>query len=90
MLQDAAGTEFVRLENLDTSSGPGLFVFLSTNPRGGSRASSTTTTSIWAGYEGNVGSSNYVVPAGTDLSRYASVVIWCDRFNSAFGAAPLF
>jgi Electron transfer DM13 len=40
--------------------------------------------------EGNVGSAKYVVPAGTDLARDASVVIWCDRFNSAFGAAPLF
>jgi hypothetical protein len=39
--------------------------------------------------EGNVGSSNYLIPAGTDLARYASVVIWCDRFNSAFGAAAL-
>jgi len=29
------------------------------------------------------------IPAETDLSRYVSVVIWCDRFNSAFGAAPL-
>jgi Electron transfer DM13 len=30
-----------------------------------------------------------VVGRRPDLARYASVVIWCDRFNSAFGAAPL-
>ena len=39
--------------------------------------------------KGNVGNQNYVVPAGTDLSRYRSVVIWCRRFAVPFGAAPL-
>ena len=35
LLEDAAGTRFVRLENLDTSNGPDLFVYISTNPPGG-------------------------------------------------------
>ena len=39
--------------------------------------------------QGNVGNQNYELPSGTDLTRFRSVVIWCDRFNSAFGAAPL-
>jgi electron transfer DM13 len=39
--------------------------------------------------QGNIGSQNYELPSDADLTRYRSVVIWCDRFNSAFGAAPL-
>ena len=89
LLQDAAGTRFVRLENLDTSNGPDLFVYLSTNPPDGPEGAFDDDYVNLGRLEGNVGSSNYTVPADTDLSRYASVVIWCDRFNSAFGAAPL-
>jgi hypothetical protein len=29
------------------------------------------------------------VPEDVDPGAYASVVIWCDRFDSAFGAADL-
>ena len=35
------------------------------------------------------GEQNYAVPADADLSDMASVVIWCDRFNVAFGTAPI-
>ena len=89
LLQDPSGAVFVRLEALDTTNGPDLFVYLSTNPPDGPEGAFDDDFINLGRLEGNVGSSNYVVPAGTDLSRYASVVIWCDRFNSAFGAAPL-
>ena len=39
--------------------------------------------------KGNQGDQNYEVPAGVDLDGFSSVVVWCDRFNSAFGAAAL-
>ncbi len=29
------------------------------------------------------------IPAGTDLSKYKSVVLWCDQFSVAFAAAEL-
>ena len=90
VLQDAAGSRFVRLENLDISNGPDLFVYLSTNPPDGPEGRFDDDYVNLGRLQGNVGSSNYLIPAGTDLSRYTSVVIWCDRFNSAFGAAPLF
>jgi hypothetical protein len=32
---------------------------------------------------------NHPLPADLDLGRYASVAIWCDRFNVSFGAAGL-
>jgi hypothetical protein len=39
--------------------------------------------------KGNKGNQNYELPAGVDLSKYRSVVIWCRRFSVPFGAAPL-
>ena len=89
LLQDTAGAQFVRLENLDTTNGPDLFVYLSTNPPDGPEDQFDDDYVNLGRFEGNIGSSNYVIPADTDLARYASVVIWCDRFNSAFGAAAL-
>jgi len=41
------------------------------------------------GLKGNLGSSNYLIPAGTDLSGFRSAVIWCRRFSVGFGVAPL-
>lgn len=39
--------------------------------------------------KGNQGSQSYEIPASADLSAMRSVVIWCDRFNVAFGTAAL-
>ncbi|MBA3289076.1 MAG: DM13 domain-containing protein [Acidimicrobiia bacterium] len=89
LLVDPAGTQYVRLQDLDTSNGPDLFVYLSTNPPDGPEGQFDDDYVNLGRLEGNLGSSNYVIPPGTDLTRYASVVIWCDRFNSAFGAASL-
>ena len=36
--------------------------------------------------KGNHGEQNYAVPAGTDIGRYRSVVIWCKRFSVGFYA----
>jgi len=35
------------------------------------------------------GSQNYPVPAGVDLSRYDSVVIWCEQFGVLISPAEL-
>ena len=35
------------------------------------------------------GAQTYTVPAGTDLSLYNTIVIWCESFAIAFAAAPL-
>jgi hypothetical protein len=39
--------------------------------------------------KGNEGDQNYEIPSGTDLSRFQTVSIYCERFNANFGAAPL-
>ena len=35
------------------------------------------------------GDQNYEIPAGADLDGLRSVVVWCDRFDVAFGTAPV-
>ena len=39
--------------------------------------------------KGNEGDQNYAIPRGTDLSKFQTVSIYCERFNANFGAAPL-
>jgi hypothetical protein len=91
VLEGADGARTLRLERLRTSNGPELVVMLSATP-----ASDDSWTSYGEGetlvlgpLKGNLGSQNYEIPAGTDLSRWRSVVVWCQRFSVAFGAAPL-
>jgi len=39
--------------------------------------------------KGNEGDQNYEIPARTDLAKFRTVSIYCERFNANFGAAPL-
>jgi hypothetical protein len=90
LLESASGERTLRLDDLRTSNGPDLVVILSPTP---------ATEGSWTAYgegqlslgplKGNLGSQNYAIPAGTDLSRYRSAVVWCRRFKVAFGSAPL-
>jgi hypothetical protein len=38
---------------------------------------------------GNIGRQNYEIPDDVDLDAYDTVVIWCERFTTSFGAADL-
>jgi hypothetical protein len=81
--------DVVRFEGLATDNGPDLYVYLSTNPVDGEEQAFDDEYVSLGRLKGNLGDQNYELPAGTDLARYPTVVIWCDRFNSAFGAASL-
>lgn len=83
------GCTLLRLEDLDTSNGPDLRVYLSTLPEGRDGRSYGDGAIDLGALKGNRGDQNYAVPTGTDLSRYRSVVIWCRRFTVAFGVASL-
>nr|WP_206439175.1 DM13 domain-containing protein [Streptomyces scabichelini] len=89
----ADGSHVLRLENLDTSNGPDLRVWLTDAPVKKGEAG-------WAVFDdgkyvslgklkGNKGDQNYVLPADVDPAAYTSVSIWCDRFDVSFGAAEL-
>jgi|SRR5687767_13666813 len=83
------GARVLRIEGLDTSNGPDLFVYLSTNRAGGPEGAFDDEYVNLGRLKGNKGDQNYEVPTEVALDRYASVVVWCDRFDSAFGAADL-
>jgi hypothetical protein len=88
-LELADGRRFLRLEELRTSNGPDLFVYLSTAAADAPRDSFDDDFVSLGRLRANQGSQNYAVPAGVSLDRYRSVVIWCRRFTYAFGAAAL-
>ena len=89
ILRLANGSNLLRFVDLDTSNGPDLRVYLSEKPH----------TLGWHDYgddylelgelKGNRGNQNYAIPAGTDIARYKSVVIWCVRFKVGFAVAPV-
>jgi Electron transfer DM13 len=83
------GQVVVRLEGFETSNGPALYVYLSQNPATGEEAAFDEEFVDLGPLKGNVGDQNYVVPEGVDAAGFTSVVIWCDRFDAAFGAADL-
>ena len=83
------GRQIVRIDDLHTSNGPALFVYLSANTATGPESAFDDAYVDLGGLEGNIGDQNYAIPAGVDVANYRSVVIWCDRFDAAFGAADL-
>jgi hypothetical protein len=84
------GRRFLRLDGLETSSGPDLRVILTDQPL-------SDDWDVWDDGElvdlgplkGNIGSSNYEIPTSVDLSDFVTAVIWCRRFSVGFGVAPL-
>ena len=83
------GQVVVRFEDFATSNGPVLVVWLSRNSATGDDDAFDDDHVVLGPLKGNIGDQNYVVPAGVDATGYASVVVWCDRFNVSFGAADL-
>lgn len=91
VLELADGSRVVRLEGFSTSDGPDVVVWLTDQPAGGSdwhRYDDGRTVPLGA-LKATDGNQNYAVPPGTDLEGLTSVVIWCDRFDVAFGSAPI-
>ena len=93
ILRTADGSLVLRLENLDTSSGPDVHVWLTDAPvkpgKDGWDVFDDGRHHDAGKLKGNKGNQNYPLPAGTDLAGYTSVSIWCDRFDVSFGAAEL-
>lgn len=84
------GSRYLRLEDLQTSNGPDLRVYLTDQPL-------SDDWRVWddgrfvdlGGLAGNVGSSNYEIPDDVDPSEFRTAVIWCRRFTVGFGVAPI-
>jgi len=89
----ADGSRVLRIEDLHTSNGPALHVWLSDAPVVEGSAG-------WGVFDdgryvdlgelkGNIGSSNYLIPPEVDLGAVSSMSIWCARFHLSFAAAQL-
>lgn len=82
IIQLADGTDILRLENFKATNGPDLYVYLSTDK--------TNADIVNLGrLKGNIGNQNYLIPAGTDLTKYNTALIWCRAFSVIFGSAQL-
>ncbi|QRX90097.1 DM13 domain-containing protein [Streptomyces noursei] len=85
----AGGGQVLRLEDLMTSEGPDVRVYLSPKDADAVKAGLGDGAVQLGKLKGNLGNQNYAVPAGTDPSKFRSAVIWCERFSVSFGAADL-
>ena len=90
--KEADGQMVLRLTNFKTSNGPDVHVILIAANDADDDANflKSSTAKVELGVlKGNEGDQNYTIPAGTDLDRFQTVSIYCERFNANFGAAPL-
>ena len=78
----------LRLTDFMVTNGPALSVLLSSSPAPASSQQLGDYIDVGA-LKGNIGNQNYEIPAGTDLSTYNSVVIYCVPFHVVFATATL-
>jgi Electron transfer DM13 len=79
-LQD--GSNILRLEDLQVTNGPDLYVYLATDK------SASDFVNVGK-LKANNGNQNYDIPTETDLTKYDTVLIWCRPFSVLFGSAEL-
>ena len=75
----------LRFEDFSVTNGPALSVYLVRSADGNVDFGFLDLGKL----KGNKGNQNYDIPAGTDLSLYESVVIWCVPFRVTFATASL-
>ncbi|HSA98157.1 MAG TPA: DM13 domain-containing protein [Candidatus Nitrosotenuis sp.] len=79
LLDDAT---FLRLEDFKATNGPDLHVYLATDEK--------ATDYVDLGQlKANIGNQNYQLPAGVDLTKYDTVLVWCKQFSVLFGHAVI-
>jgi len=85
-LVEVDGKTFVRFENVAIQNGPDLHVYLG---RGMGGAYDGNRDLYLGTLKATNGSFNYELPAGTAVSDYKSVVVWCRAFTVLFTWADL-
>jgi hypothetical protein len=83
------GSRVLRFEDLDVDNGPDLVVILSDRAPSGADDYADGEYLALGDLKGNQGNQNYEIPADVDLSEWASVAIWCRRFNTTFNVAAI-
>jgi hypothetical protein len=82
-----SGGDRLTLTDFKVSAGPDLRVYLATAGESGRGAVGAH--KDLGPLKGERGNQQYVVPAGTDLTRYSVVLIYCRSFSVGFARAPL-
>jgi electron transfer DM13 len=91
-IYSVGGKETLRLTNFKTSNGPDVHVVLiaASDAQDNENFLDKSVARVELGkLKGNEGDQDYAVPAGTNLSKFKAVSIYCERFNANFGTAPL-
>lgn len=84
------GGALLRFEGFEVTNGPDLKVWLSSHPNPTTARDVTGAQVLSLGpLKGNIGDQSYVLPEGTNLAQWRSVVIWCERFGVLFSPAAL-
>ena len=76
------GSSILRLEDFESTNGPDLYVYLSTDEKASNFVS-------LGRLKANAGNQNYELPENIDLSKHNKVLIWCQAFSVLFGSAEL-
>ncbi|MEP9417305.1 DM13 domain-containing protein [Gordonia sp. VNQ95] len=93
VIEKPDGSRVLAIENLNTTTGPDVHVWLSAGEVipgfSGWRTAGDAAYVDLGPIKGNRGDQVYEIPAGTDLATYPAVVLWCVQFSVSFGAAEL-
>ena len=84
----ADGSLLLRFDPFRVTNGPDLHVLLAANPGPRKRGELGEYVDLGS-IKGNVGAQNYPVPAGTDITAFKSVVIYCKPFHVVFATADI-
>lgn len=83
LIEVEPGRYHLRLDDFSVRNGPDLYVYLSTD------ADDYARDALELGkLKATDGSFGYDVPAGTDIERFRSAIIWCKQFSHLFAVAP--
>ena len=93
IVKKADGTYQLAFENLNTSNGPDVHVWVSAGEvvegLEGFKAAANHEKIDLGVIKGNIGNQVYDLPADFDITKWKSIDLWCDQFDVSFGAAPL-
>ncbi len=84
LIETSPGTYVLRVEDFSVRNGPDLFVYLSPSAGGFGEGALNL-----GKLKATDGSFNYEIPAGVDVSKFASAIVWCKQFSALFAVAPL-
>ena len=84
LIESGPGRYTLRFEEFSVRNGPDLFVYLSADPEGDESGALNL-----GDLKATDGAFNYDIPEGTDVSQFASAMVWCKEFGVLFAVAPL-